>query len=120
MKKIHRKKEGFALLYIMLILAGVVTAVSFGVSQSALSSAERSKLYGKAANVRMTAMSCGEELLMRINDNTSLTESGVINYGDGSCEYDITGSIPNKSIQIVANKGGVYEKVTIDVLVKNR
>jgi hypothetical protein len=107
------KKAGFALLYIMLVLASIVVALSLAANQSGFFSANRLKSYTTSADVRMIGMYCGESLLMQIRNTPGLTGSGTLSYNGGSCDYDITGAIPDKTITINASKNNIYKKLTI-------
>ena len=112
-KKNIKDNGGFALLYIMLILASIVVALSLAANQSGFFSANRLKSYTTSAEVRMIGTYCGENLLMQIRDNPGLTGSGTLNYNSGSCDYTISGTSPNKNIAITATKNNLYKKVTI-------
>ncbi len=113
LKKNKNKQSGFALLYIMLVLASIVVALSLAANQSGFFSANRLKSYTTSAEVRMIAMYCGENLLMQIRNDAALTGVGTLDYNDGICDYDISGSDPNKTIQIIAQKNNLYKKLTI-------
>jgi hypothetical protein len=112
MRKSHSKK-GFALIYVMLILASIVVALSLAASQSGFFSANRLKLYTGTAEVRMIGMYCAENLLMQIRATPGLTGTGSLSYNGGSCDYAISGSIPNKTIDITAVKDNNYKKLTV-------
>lgn len=111
---IRPKQTGFALLYIMLILASFIVALSLATNKSTFFSANRLKSYTISAEVRMIAMSCGEHLLMQIRNNPSLTGVGTLDYNGGSCSYDVSGSVPVKIITITATKNNLNKKITIE------
>jgi hypothetical protein len=113
LKNNKEDKSGFALLYIMLVLASVVVALSLAANQSGFFSANRLKSYTTSADVRMIAMYCGENLLMEIRNNVNFTGTGTLSYDDGSCLYAISGSVPNITIAITASKNNLYKKLTI-------
>lgn len=108
-----KKENGFALLYLMLVLASIIVALSLAANQSAFFSANRLKSYVSSSDTRMIGMYCGEKLLMQIRNDASLTGSGTLTYTGGSCTYDITGTVPNKTISIVALENNLYKKLTI-------
>lgn len=113
LKNNKRCQTGFALLYVMLILASFIVALSLAANKSGLFSANRLKNYNISAEVRMIGMYCGENLLMQIRNTPGLTGSGTLSYNGGSCSYDITGAIPDKTISITATKNNIYKKLTI-------
>jgi hypothetical protein len=108
-----KKQKGFALIYVMLILASIVVALSLAAGQSGFFSANRLKSYTTSADVRMIAMYCGENLLMQIRSTPGITGPGTLSYNGGSCDYDITGAIPDKTITITATKDNLYKKLII-------
>lgn len=108
-----KKNNGFALLYLMLVMASIIVAMSFAANQSAFFSANRMKSYTVSGETRMIGMTCGEKLLMQVRDNPAVIGSGTINYAGGSCTYVISGSIPNKIITITAVENNIYKKLTI-------
>lgn len=105
--------RGFALLYIMLVLASVVTVASLIAGHVGMFAGNRIRSGSGAADVRMVAMYCGENLLMQIRNNTGISGSGTLTYGGGSCNYTISGSIPNKVVSITASKNNFYRRLTI-------
>ncbi len=113
MKYTAKNHNGFALLYIMLILASLIVAFSLAASQSGVFSAHRSRIYIASAEVRMLAQYCGENLLMQVRNNPATNASGTLSYNSGSCTYSITGTSPTKTISIVATKNNLYKRLTI-------
>ena len=113
LKKNKKDQNGFALLYIMLVLASIIVAMSLAANQSGFFSANRMKSYTTAAEVRMIAMYCGENLLMQVRNTPGTTGSGTLNYNGGSCDYIISGAIPDKTITITAQKNNIYKRLTI-------
>lgn len=112
-KNTFKNKQGFALIYVMLVLASMVVAFSLAASQSAFFSANRMKSYANNADIRMLGMYCGENLLMQTRNTPTLTGSGTLNYNGGTCTYSISGSVPNKTITITASKNNLYKRLTI-------
>ena len=113
LKRNKKNTGGFALLYLMLIMASIIVAMSFAANQSAFFSANRMKSYTNSGETRMIGMYCGEKLLMQIRSNPAITGSGTLTYDGGSCTYSISGSIPNKVISITAVENNIYKKLTI-------
>ncbi len=111
--KTPKEEYGFALLYVMLVLASIVVALSLAANKSAFFSANRIKSYSSSADVRMIAMYCGENLLMQIRSTPGLTGTGTLNYNGGLCTYDVSGSVPDKIITIEASKNDIYKRLTI-------
>ena len=109
----HINKKGFALLYIMLILASMITVASLSASQFGVFSSSRQKSYGSAADARMLTMYCAEILLMQVKNSPATVSSGTLNYNSGTCTYSISGTIPNKTITITASKNNAYRRLTI-------
>lgn len=110
---ITKNKKGFALLYIMLILASVVTVSALVAGQMAIFSGNRIKLTTTGADVRMLAMYCGENLLMQVRNNILIVSSGTLTYNGGTCSYTITGTSPVKIITFTASENNLYKKITI-------
>lgn len=108
-----KNTKGFALLYIMLILASVITVASLSASQFGVFSSNRLKNYSDAADTRMLTMYCAEILLMQMRNSPATLSSGTLNYNSGTCTYSISGSIPNKTIAITATKNNLYRRLTI-------
>ena len=109
----HSKQTGFALLYVMLVLASIIVGLALSANQSAFFSANRLKSYSNSAEVRMIADYCGENLLMEIRDNPALVTTGTLSYSGGSCDYSITGTVPVKVITLTASKNNIFKKLTI-------
>ena len=117
MKKVLRSKNnrsgGFVLVYMMVIFASVVVALAISASQTGIFSANRIKSYAAAADARAFAMYCAEILLMQVRNSPAALSSGTLASGTGSCQYSITGSVPNKVINLTAIKNNIYRRITI-------
>lgn len=50
---------------------------------------------------------------MQVRTNTSLTGSGTLTFGTGSCSYTISGTSPTKTIVITATQYNLYKRITI-------
>jgi hypothetical protein len=112
---VKKTTRGFALLYIMLVLASVVTVAALIAGHTGMFAGNRIRLGNGSSEVRMVAMYCGEQLLMQVRNNTNLSGSGTLTYEGGSCIYTVSGSVPNKVIDIVASKNNFYRHIIIMV-----
>lgn len=113
MIKKHTPSEGFAFLYIVLIVAVIAVAVTFTMSETSIFGSEYIRTHERGAEVRALAMYCGEDLLMDVRDNPTITSSGTMSVGDGSCEFSVSGSDPNKTIDVAASLDGAVTRIQI-------
>lgn len=107
--------RGFVFLYIILIAAVVLAALSLTASTTGAFTGGRMRLYQQSAEVRVLAMHCAETLLMQVRNSTTLTGSGSLTQGTGSCAYTITGSSVPKTISITATKNNLTKRLTVTV-----
>ena len=105
--------QGFALIFVMLVLASILVGVSFAAGIAGTFSGNRMKLYDGAAQTRMVANACAENLLMQLRSNVNFSGSGTMSMLDGSCTYVVSGTIPAKIISITAVRNNIYKRLTI-------
>lgn len=98
-KKIKKDSDGYAILLIVLILSSaslvVVTSLliwGFYFNKTSLDLAKSKKAIGLAD-------ACIESALKEIRDDDSYTGTNSIVFGDGSCEYVVSGVSPDITIQ---------------------
>ncbi|MBC7766678.1 hypothetical protein H7Y21_01650 [Arenimonas sp.] len=109
-------KNGFAMVYIMLILSAIILASSLSISSIGILSAKRMQRYTQSAEVRMLAMHCGESILLLVRNNSALlTATTTMIQGTGSCAYTVNGTAPNKVINITAIKYNLYKRLQITI-----
>ena len=108
-------KNGYATLYILLIIASVTVSNSLAAAVGSTFSGTRLRAYALGAEIRTLTSRCVETLLMQVRNNTSLTGAGTIIIGTGSCNYIISGSVPVKIIAITATKNNLYKRVNITI-----
>lgn len=115
MYKITQKQnDGFALLYIMLMLAALLTTLALTSARAGIFSGNRMTLYQNAATTRMIAMQCAETLLMQVRNDTALNTAGTLSIQSGSCSYTVGGTSPAKTITLTATYNNIYKRITIN------
>lgn len=109
----NTRPHGFVLLYVMLVVATITVSIALASSLGSAFAGNRLRSYTQGAEVRMLAMRCAETLLMQVRTTTSLTGSGTLPLGNGSCTYTISGTSPAKTIALTATQYNLYKRITI-------
>ena len=104
---------GFALLYLVIILATSLTALVLAAGIYGAFSGARLRTENQGAVARVLADDCGERLLMQLRNAPSVLGSGTITTSTGTCTYTMSGASPTITIQITATSGTLYKRLTI-------
>jgi len=104
--------------YITLISVLVVSAVSISVTISllllGLGSSRTSFVYQQSYQAKGFADACAEEALEEIRSNTGFVGGGNINFGNGTCTYNVTSQgAENRTVVATGTVDSVIRKVSV-------
>lgn len=112
-KKIKKNQKGYAILLIVLILSAasliIVTSLliwGFYFNKTSLDLEKSKQALGLAD-------ACAETALQQIRDDENYAGTDNISLGEGSCEYVVSGTSPNKTIQATGTSDTTIRKVLI-------
>jgi hypothetical protein len=105
--------RGFVLLYMVLILSSILTALVLMASSNGSFAGNRLQLDQESANTRMMAEDCGEQLLQQVRNATTTTGIGTLSTNPGTCTYTIAGAGVPKTISLTATDGTLYKRLII-------
>jgi hypothetical protein len=111
----HTSKRGFVLLYIILIITFALTSLALAAGTTGVFSGNRLRLDQEAAQVRLEAQDCGEQLLLTVRMATTTSGSGSLAANAGTCTYSISGGSLPKLILLTATDGSLYKRITITI-----
>ncbi len=103
------------MVYIMIVLSGIILASSLALSTTGVLSGKRMQRYTQSADIRMLSQYCAETALMAVRNNTAIATTATTTQGTGTCTYTISGTSPNKIIDVTAIKNNLYKRIRITV-----
>lgn len=109
----YRSHKGFAMLYVVLVLASILVAISFASALSGAGAGKRMRQYQQTLETRAAAYECAETVMMQFRNSPSTNTTGSFAVGDGTCTYAVSGSEPNKTITIDMQIDDTYKHITI-------
>lgn len=95
------KKNGFVAIFSIIVICAVALAVAVSISLLGIGEADTSLSYAKGAETQKIAEGCLEEAMLRLRDKSTYS-GGSLNIGNGSCTIAVSGTDPDRTIDITA------------------
>ncbi len=111
----NHSPRAFVLLYIVLMVSSILTALVLAAGASGSFAGGRLRLDQQGDAARMIAEDCGEQLLMQVRNATTTSGAGSLSIGSGTCTYSISGNILPKTVTFTAVSGTLYKRMTISL-----
>lgn len=109
-----QKHSGYVTLLALLIVGAIGMSVGVALMLSGVGGLKNSGSYESAHKARALAMTCAEEALEVIRENSSFSGSNNLNLGGNTCNYTVTNTGgENRSIATSATVGTITSKVLV-------
>lgn len=97
-------RNGFAVLYIALIVASITAVLSVVAATSSVHGIKTLRLVENRSEVAVLLTSCTDVVLLQVRFEPEADMQGSFNLHDGSCRYSVQGDIPSKAVTVAATK----------------
>jgi hypothetical protein len=113
------KQTGYIALMMILIVGAAGIAIASALLLTAADSQRSTLVTQQSVQARLVALSCGEEALQRIYEDTTFTvTNSPLSIGQGSCTFTVTNTGgANRTITATATVGTVIRKIQITLTV---
>lgn len=109
------ENKGYAVLFVVIIINAAALVIVTSIMIWGFYFHKTSLVNQKSSQARNIADACAEIALMDIWGDQNISGSYSESIGEGSCTYDISGTSPNKNIQVEASVDDVYRRLEVNI-----
>jgi hypothetical protein len=115
MKHYNADDKGYAVLFVVIIINAAALVIVTSIMIWGFYFHKTSLVNQKSSQARNIADACAEIALMDIWGNQNISGSYSASIGEGSCTYSISGTSPNKNIQVEAIVDDIHRRLEVDI-----